>query len=157
ESAFAGVEKTVDATEEELNALKKGIRDMAKEIPATTTEISKVAEAAGQLGIETDSILSFTRVMIDLGETTNLSAEEAATTLARFANVTKMSQKDFDKLGATIVDLGNNFATTEAEIAQMGMNLASAGTQIGMSQSDIMALATALSSVGLEAQAGGTA
>jgi len=157
ESAFAGVEKTVDATEEELNALKKGIRDMAKEIPATTTEISKVAEAAGQLGIETDSILSFTRTMIDLGETTNLSAEEAATTLARFANVTKMSQKDFDKLGATIVDLGNNFATTEAEIAQMGMNLASAGTQIGMSQSDIMALATALSSVGLEAQAGGTA
>lgn len=157
ESAFAGVEKTVDATEEELNALKKGIRDMAKEIPSTTTEISKVAEAAGQLGIETDSILSFTRVMIDLGETTNLSAEEAATTLARFANVTKMSQKDFDKLGATIVDLGNNFATTEAEIAAMGMNLASAGTQIGMSQSDIMALATALSSVGLEAQAGGTA
>jgi TP901 family phage tail tape measure protein len=157
ESAFAGVEKTVDATEEELNALKKGIRDMAKEIPASTTEISKVAEAAGQLGIETDSILSFTRTMIDLGETTNLSAEEAATTLARFANVTKMSQKDFDKLGATIVDLGNNFATTEAEIAQMGMNLASAGTQIGMSQSDIMALATALSSVGLEAQAGGTA
>lgn len=157
ESAFAGVEKTVDATEEELNALKKGIRDMAKEIPATTTEISKVAEAAGQLGIETDSILSFTRTMIDLGETTNISAEEAATTLARFANVTKMSQKDFDKLGATIVDLGNNFATTEAEIAQMGMNLASAGTQVGMSQSDIMALATALSSVGLEAQAGGTA
>jgi TP901 family phage tail tape measure protein len=157
ESAFTGVEKTVNATEEELNALKKGIRDMAKEIPTSTTEISKVAEAAGQLGIETDSILSFTRTMIDLGETTNISAEEAATTLARFANVTKMSQKDFDKLGATIVELGNNFATTEAEIAQMGMNLASAGTQVGMSQSDIMALATALSSVGLEAQAGGTA
>lgn len=157
ESSFAGVEKTVNATEEELNALKKGIRDMAKEIPTSTTVISKVAEAAGQLGIQTDSILSFTRTMIDLGETTNLSAEDAATTLARFANVTKMSQKDFDKLGSTIVDLGNNFATTEAEIAQMGMNLASAGTQVGMSQSDILALATALSSVGLEAQAGGTA
>ncbi|MDD4734019.1 MAG: phage tail tape measure protein [Bacilli bacterium] len=157
ESAFAGVEKTVNATEEELNALKKGIRDMAKEIPTSTTEISKVAEAAGQLGIQTDSILSFTRTMVDLGETTNLSAEEAATTLARFANVTKMSQKDFDKLGATIVELGNNFATTEKEISDMGMNLASAGTQVGMSQSDILALATALSSVGLEAEAGGTA
>lgn len=157
ESAFAGVEKTVDGTTEQMDALKKGIRDMAKEIPASTTEISKVAEAAGQLGIETDNILEFTRVMIDLGESTNLSAEEASTTLARFANVTKMSQKDFDKLGSTIVDLGNNFATTEAEIAQMGMNLASAGTQVGMSQSDILALATALSSVGLEAQGGGTA
>lgn len=157
ESAFAGVEKTVDGTEEELSNLRQGIRDMAKEIPASTTEISKVAEAAGQLGIQTDNVLAFTKTMINLGEATNLSAEEAATTLARFANVTKMSQKDFDKLGSTIVALGNNFATTEAEIAQMGMNLASAGTQIGMSQSQIMALATALSSVGLEAQAGGTA
>lgn len=157
ESAFAGVEKTVDGTEEELSNLKQGIRDLAKEIPAGTTEISAVAEAAGQLGIQTDNVLAFTKTMINLGEATNLSAEEAATTLARFANVTKMSQKDFDKLGATIVALGNNFATTEAEIAQMGMNLASAGTQVGMTQSQIMALATALSSVGLEAQAGGTA
>ena len=157
EDAFTGVEKTVDGTEEQMAELKQGIRDMAKEIPSTTTEISAVAEAAGQLGIQTDNVLAFTRTMIDMGNATNLSAEEAATTLARFANVTKMSQSDFDKLGSVIVALGNNFATTEAEIAQMGMNLASAGTQVGMSQSQIMALATALSSVGLEAQAGGTA
>lgn len=157
ETAFTGVEKTVDGTEEQIQELKQGIRDLAKEIPSSTTEISAVAEAAGQLGIETDNVLEFTKTMINMGNATNLSAEEAATTLARFANVTKMSQQDFDKLGSTIVALGNNFATTEAEIANMGMNLASAGTQIGMSQSEIMALATALSSVGLEAEAGGTA
>ncbi len=157
ETAFAGVEKTVDGTAEQMSNLRQGIRDMAKELPSSTTEIAAVAEAAGQLGIQTDNILDFTKVMIDLGESTNLNAEEAATTLARFANITKMSQKDFGKLGSTIVELGNNFATTEAEITQMGINLASAGSQIGISKSDIMALATALSSVGLEAQAGGTA
>lgn len=157
ETAFTGVEKTVDGTEEQMQKLKQGIRDLAKEIPSSTTEISAVAEAAGQLGIETDNVLKFTKTMINMGNATNLSAEEAATTLARFANVTKMSQQDFDKLGSTIVALGNNFATTESEIAQMGMNLGSAGSQIGMTQSEIMALATALSSVGLEAQAGGTA
>jgi len=157
EDAFTGVEKTVDGTAEQMAELKQGIRNMSKEIPSSTTEISAVAEAAGQLGIQTDNVLSFTRTMIDMGNATNLSAEEAATTLARFANVTRMSQTDFNKLGSVIVALGNNFATTESEIAQMGMNLASAGTQVGMSQSQIMALATALSSVGLEAQAGGTA
>lgn len=157
EDAFTGVEKTVDGTAEEMEELKQGIRDMAKEIPSTTTEISAVAEAAGQLGIKTEDILSFTRVMIDLGNSTNISAEEAASSLAKFANITNMSAKDYDKLGATIVELGNNFATTEADIVAMAQNLASAGTQVGMSQSDIMALATALSSVGLEAQAGGTA
>ena len=61
ESAFAGVRKTVDATEGELAELSDGIRAMAKEIPAATTEIAGVAEAAGQLGSETDSILGFTR------------------------------------------------------------------------------------------------
>ena len=157
ETAFTGVEKTVDGTAEQMAALKQGIKDMAKEIPASTTEISAVAEAAGQLGIQTDNVLAFTKTMINMGNATNLSADEAATTLARFANVTKMKQSDFDRLGSVIVALGNNFATTESEIADMGMNLASAGTQVGMSQSQIMALATALSSVGLEAQAGGTA
>ncbi len=157
ESAFTGVEKTVDGTTEQLEDLKNGIRDLAKEIPASTTEISAVAEAAGQLGIQTDNVLEFTKTMVNMGNATNLTAEEAATTLARFANVTKMSQTDFDRLGATIVALGNNFATTEAEIAEMAMNLGSAGSQVGMTQSEIVALATALSSVGLEAQAGGTA
>lgn len=157
ESAFTGVTKTVDGTEEQLEAIKKGIKGLAEEMPSTTTEIASVAEAAGQLGIQTDNVLDFTKTMINMGNATNLSADEAATTLARFANVTKMSQSDFGRLGSVIVALGNNFATTEAEIAAMGMNLGSAGTQVGMSQSQIMALATALSSVGLEAQAGGTA
>lgn len=157
ETAFTGVEKTVEGTVTQMANLKQGIKDMSEKIPASTTEISAVAEAAGQLGIQTDNVLAFTKTMINMGNATNLSADEAATTLARFANVTKMSQSDFDKLGSVIVALGNNFATTEAEIADMGMNLASAGTQVGMSQSEIMALATALSSVGLEAQAGGTA
>lgn len=157
ESAFAGVRKTVDATEAEYAALSKGIRDMAKELPTSATAIAGVAEAAGQLGIKNENILDFTRVMIDLGESTNLSSTEAATALARFANITQMSQRDFDRLGSTIVALGNNFATTESEIVAMGMRLAGAGRQIGLTEAQTMALAAALSSVGIEAEAGGTA
>ena len=73
ETAFAGVRKTVDATEEQLEGISDGIKNMAREIPATTTEIAGVAEAAGQLGIATEDILDFSRVMIDLGVSTNLS------------------------------------------------------------------------------------
>lgn len=157
ESAFAGVKKTVDATEEELAALSDGIRDMAKEIPAAAAEIAGVAEAAGQLGIETDNILGFTRTMVDLGESTNLSADQAATALARLANITQMPQTEFDKLGSTIVALGNNLATTESEIVEMGLRLAGAGKQVGMTEAQILGFAGALSSVGIEAQAGGSA
>lgn len=157
ESAFAGVRKTVNATEDEFKALERGIRDMAKEIPASAVEISRVAEAAGQLGIQKDVILSFTRTMIDLGESTNLSAEEAASALAQFANVTQMSQKEFDRLGSVIVALGNNLATTERDIVEMGQRLAGAGKQAGLTEAQIMAIAGALSSVGIEAEAGGSA
>lgn len=157
ETAFTGVEKTVDGTEEQIANLKQGIKDLATEIPSSTTEISAVAEAAGQLGIQTDNVLSFSKAMIDLGNSTNLTADEAASQLAKFANITQMSQKDFSKLGSSIVDLGNNFATTEADIVNMAMRLAGAGHQVGMSEGQILGLATALSSVGIEAEMGGSA
>lgn len=157
ESAFAGVEKTVDGTTEQLAALRQGILDMAEEIPASTTEIAAVAEAAGQLGIATDDVLDFTRVMIDLGEATNLSADEAASALAKFANITGTTADEYSKLGSTIVDLGNKFATTERDIVEMATRLASAGTVAGLSEQDILALSTAMSSVGINAESGGTA
>lgn len=157
ESAFAGVQKTVDGTEQQMAALSTGIIEMSKVLPTSAVDIAKVAENAGQLGIQTDSILSFSKVMIDLGETTNLSADQAAISLAQFANITQMSQGDFDRLGSVIVDLGNNYATTEADIVAMGTRLAGAGKQVKMSEAEIMALSAAMSSVGIEAEAGGSA
>lgn len=164
ESAFAGVKKTndevVDSTGKVVYSykdLEDGLRGLAKELPSSHQEIAAVAEAAGQLGIETPNVVGFTKTMIDLGESTNMSAETAATALARFANITQMSQSDFDRLGSVIVDLGNNFATTESEITEMGLRLAGAGKQIGMSEGDILGFAAALSSVGIEAEAGGSA
>jgi len=155
-SGFIGVEKTVNASTEQLSALKSGFEDMSQVMPVAITDLFKIGEAAGQLGIETDKILGFTKVMAELGVTTNLSSDEAATALARFANITSMSQDNFDRLGATIVDLGNNLATTEAEIVTMALRLAGAGSQIGLSEAQILSLAGALSSVGLRAEQGGT-
>jgi TP901 family phage tail tape measure protein len=163
ESAFAGVKKTVDEVYDangnlvvSYDDLEKGIRDMAKEIPASTTEISEVAEAAGQLGIETENVLGFTRVMIDMGESTNLSSEEAASSLAKLANITGMSQDKFGNMGSAIVALGNNFATTESDIVAMGLRLAGTSSQVGLTEDEMLALATAMSSVGINAEAGGS-
>lgn len=157
ESAITGVAKTTDLTDEELADMSDAIKAMSTEIPASTTEIAAVAEAAGQLGIQKDALLDFTRVMTMLGTATNMTAEDAATALARFANITGMSADNYDRLGAVIVDLGNNFATAESEITQMGTRLASGGKLAGLTEPQIMALAAAMSSVGIEAEAGGTA
>jgi len=157
ETAFAGVRKTVEATEEQFAGLEDGIRSMSKELPVSANEIAGVAEAAGQLGIATEDILSFTEIMTKLGMATDLSADQAATSLARFANITGLAADEYSNLGAAVVGLGNNMAATESEIVDMAMRVAGAGTNAGLTQQEILALAGALTSMGLRAEAGGTA
>ena len=156
ESAFAGVRKTVDATEGEYKKMSNAIREASKTMPASAADIARVAESAGQLGIKKQNIVDFSKTMIDLGESTNMTADEAATAMARFANIVQMPQSEFRRLGSTIVDLGNNFATTESEIMEMGLRLAGTGHLVGLTEPQIMAVATAMSSVGINAEAGGS-
>ena len=158
ESAFAGVKKTVDETATvSYKNLSDGIRQMAKELPASAVEIANVAEVAGQLGIKAEDILTFSRTMIDMGESTNLSAEDAATAIAKIANILGLTSDEYKRFGSSVVDLGNNFATTERDIVEMTNRLAAGGKLAGLTAPDILGLATAMSSVGIEAEAGGTA
>lgn len=157
ESAMTGVFKTVDMTLEEEAQLSQDIRKMAEEIPVTTSEIAGVAELAGQLGISNDALLGFVETMVKLGTATNLSAEEAAEALAKFANIAGTEEGDYSRLGSVLVGLGNNFATTEADIMNMTTRLASTGSVLGLTEAEMFAIATALSSVGIEAEAGGSA
>lgn len=156
ESAFAGVRKTVDGSDQEIAALEGELRQLAKTLPATHAEIAAVAEAAGQLGIKRKDIAEFTKTMVDLGETTNLSADEAATALAKFSNIMGTSASDVDRLGSALVALGNDGASTEQDIIAMGLRIAAAGNQVGMTEAQILGFASALSSVGIEAEAGGS-
>ena len=157
EYAFADVRKTVDATEEEYDRLSQSVKQMSTEVAASAEDIAEVMSIAGQLGIENEHLAEFTRTMIDLGNSTNLVAADAASEAARFANIMGMSQGQFQNLGSALVDLGNNYATTESEILAMSMRLAGAGKQVGLSEAQILGFATALSSVGIEAQMGGSA
>ncbi|MGI6236236.1 MAG: phage tail tape measure protein [Candidatus Excrementavichristensenella sp.] len=157
EYAFANVRKTVDATEEEYNRLSDSVKQMSTEVAASAEDIAEVMSIAGQLGIENEHLADFTRTMIDLGNSTNMVAADAASEAARFANIMGMSQNEFQNLGSTLVDLGNNYATTESEIMSMSLRLAGAGRQVGLSEAQILGFAAALSSVGIESQMGGSA
>ena len=156
ESSVASMAKTIDATPAEFDALSGSIRDLALEIPMSAASLAELAATAGQLGIETPKIAEFTETVAAMGVSSNLSATEAANSFARLANITGMSQDDFDRLGSSVIELGNNFATTESEITDMTLRLAGAGTTVGLTEPDILGLATALSSLGIEAESGGS-
>jgi chromosome segregation ATPase len=157
ESAMAGVFKTVDASAEEELALTKGIEDLATKLPATTTEIAAVAEAAGQLGIAKEDILAFTETMVRMGTSTNLSSEDAATSLAKLSSILGLSSEDYERMGSSIVDLGNNLAANEKEIIEIATRMAGSGDMIGLTADELFGIAAALASVGIESDAGGSA
>lgn len=157
ESSFAGVRKTVDATEKEFAELEAGFRSLSKTIPVNVNELNAIGEAAGQLGIEKENILAFTDTIAKMGVATNLSTDEAANAFARLSNVMGTSQQDFDKLGNVVVDLGNNAAATESEIVEFGLRIAGAGKIAGLTEGDILGIGAAFASVNVGAEAGGTA
>lgn len=157
ESSFAGVRKTIDATENEYRQLADAARQMALTKPIDVNDVNYIMELGGQLGIASENLEVFANTIADLDVSTNLDLEDASMKLAQFANIVNMNQDEFDRLGAVIADLGNNTATTESMIVNMAMRIAGAGANIGMTSSQILALAASLSAVGIQAEMGGNA
>lgn len=157
ETAFAGVKKTVNATDEQFGVLEKGIVDMANKMPFAREEIAAVVEAAGRFGVATDNLLSFSEVALKLGAATNLGAGQAAEQLTRLANIMHLPATQFENLGSSLVALGNDFPTTEGEIVKFTQRLAGAASVVGASSADILGLAAGMASLGVRSEAGGSA
>ena len=161
EDAFAGVRKTVDADEAALAKLNKEIRVMATELPVAANELARIGELGGQLGVGTENLEAFIDTVTKLSVSTVLSTENAALALARLAaiaNIPEVAMSNFfERTGASLVELGNNFAATEDEIITTVLRIATAAEQTGASTQDALAFATALQAIGVPAQAGGTA
>lgn len=159
EDAWTGVTKTVNGTPQQLTKIDDGLKNLAQTTSSTYQDIAHYAELAGQMGIPTDSIVGFTKTITQLGDTTNLVGEEAAQSIAKFSNVmvsqSKKTNTYYSRLGSTIVDLGNKFSTTEADIMDMATRLGVAGKMVGFNSNQVLGLSTALSSLGIEAAAGG--
>ncbi len=158
ETAFAGVRKTVNATEAQFKQLEKGIIKLSLTIPKSTEELSKFAEIGGTLNIQPENLLKFTETIARLSDSLDgISPEDAARKLGQFANITGMAQSDIDRLGSAITELGNNLATNEGPIVEMSQRIAGIGTVAGMSEAEIVGIAGAMAALGEEAEAGGTA
>lgn len=160
EDAWTGVTKTVNATPQQFEKINAGLKDLAQNTSSTYQDIAHYAELAGQMGIPTDAVVGFTKTITELGDTTNLVGEEAAQSIAKFSNVmvsqSKKTNTYYSRLGSTIVDLGNKFSTTEADIMAMATRLGVAGKMVGFNSNQVLGLSTALSSLGIEAAAGGS-
>ncbi len=157
DTALANVRKTADMTEEQLQKLGDSALDLSTKQPVTAETILNIEALGAQLGVANDKLESFATVVSGLDIATNMDFETAGKEMAQFANITQMSQDKFQNYGSTIVDLGNHLATTEKDISAMALRLAGAGTAAKFSQADILGMSGAMSSLGIRAEAGGSA
>lgn len=157
ESSFAGVRKTVNATEAEFARMAQQFRALSKTIPVNVNELNRLGEAAGALGIPKQEIVGFAEVMAKLGVTTNVTSDQAAESIAQIQTIFQAAGKDTDRFASTLVDLGNKGASTEAQILELANRIASAGRAVGMSQAVVLGFSSAIANVGIEAEAGGSA
>ena len=157
ESSFAGIRKTMNLTNDEFQKLSDSNRELAKVIPISVNELNRIGELAGQLGVRgVSNVLKFEDTIAKLAVTTDLTAEQGALAFAQIANILQLPQDQIDRLGASIVGLGNNFATVESKIVDFTQRIAGAGKIAGLSAGDVTGIGTAFASVGVEAEAGGT-
>lgn len=164
ESSLAGVAKTTDLTGSAfaragspVAAFGEALRTLSMRIPLNVNDLARIAEIGGQLGIQVPHLIDFTETMAALAVSTNLSAEEAATGMARFANIMGTAQDQFGRLGSVIVDLGNKLPSTESEILHFGTRLAPIGKTVGLVENEVLGLSAAMTSLGIPAERGGTA
>ena len=157
DTALTDVRKTVDGTEEEYQELKQAAIDFSKVNAVNAADILSLQALGAQLGFAKDELRKFAEVASGLDIATNMDAEQAATEMAHFANIVGMSHDEIDRYASTIVELGNHTATTESDISAMAQRIAGAGKSVGLSSAEILGMSAALSSLGIEAEAGGTA
>jgi TP901 family phage tail tape measure protein len=165
ETSFANVAKTVDGVADNAGkltpvgqALAQTFRDLAKEIPATTTELTQIAALGGQMGVPIDQLELFTKNGAALGVAVDgISTEEAAMGLAQIGNISGEGSTKVAEMASALVHLGNNSSATEAQILEFTKRLMGAGDSVGMTVPQVMALGTSMANLGINAEAGGTA
>lgn len=157
ESAFAGVRKVTSGTEEDFKNLESEIRKTALEKPISADQLASIYQMGSQLGIAKDGLKDFSNAIIDLAKTSDLTEEAGATMIAQYANVTGLKEDEYRKFASTLSYLGSTTATTESTIMDFASRISGSAKLIGMSHQEILALSTALGSVGIKAEMGGSA
>ena len=157
DTALANVRKTSDLTEQQLQKLGDSALDLSTKQPVTAETILNIEALGAQLGVADDELESFAKTVSGLDIATNMDFETAGKEMAQFANITQMSQDKFQNYGSTIVDLGNHLATTEKDISSMALRLAGVSSAANFSQAEILGMSGAMSSLGIKAEAGGSA
>ena len=149
---FSDVIRTVGLAGDEIGDMKDTFIDLSTVIPTAFGDLTEIGSLGGQLGIEKEGIEDFTRVVAQLGITTDLTTDSAAFMLGRFQTLLGTTPAEFEALASAVLAVGVDSVATETDIANLSIELAAVSQQAGLTAQDIVALSATLSSTGLPAE-----
>lgn len=151
---FADVVRTtgtyLDKTGESTRALRSEFNDLFASMPASWGTLTQIGALAGQLGIASDNAAEFTSLIVMLSTATDLSAEQAATSMARLSELLDVPASQFENLGSAILATGTASIATETQITRTATEIASMGSFAGMSAQQVIGLSSTLASLGVQ-------
>jgi TP901 family phage tail tape measure protein len=161
ESSMVDVQRTTTgftaAGTEAFKTIEAGLKDLASSTPIPIKDLAQIASAAGALGVRSEDVLKFTKTVVNLSQTTDLSAQQASVALARIAALTGLTADQYDNLASSILKTGQETAATEQEIVAIATRLAGAAGVIGLTSDEVIGISAALASAGVKSEAAGTA
>jgi len=155
ESAMVGVQKTTGLTDIQITKLAGNFQKLSQSIPLSATELGKIGEVAGQLGITgVKNITVFTETVAKVASTTDFTVESASADLARLSKVFKLPIQEVNRLASSLNALENTTTANAPTIAEFSKRMAGAAKTIGLTAAQVNAVGATLDQLGARAEAG---
>ncbi len=158
QDAYIGIQKTVEGTPAELNALNNSLKTLSTRIPVKYTDLASLAQEAGALGVATKDVVAFTEAVArTVAATVGLDNAVASEAFGKLGTIFSLTGKDYERLGSALVKVGNDGASTEAEIIAVTRRFSAVGQAAGLSAAQVIGWSSAISSLGALSEAAGSA
>jgi hypothetical protein len=148
------VGKTTNISGEDLKQFGREVVALGDKLEGVSVDgLLKSAEVAGTLGVKgTDNILKFATAIEKLKLTSDIISEEQVQNFAKFIEVSSDSFENADRLASVITELGNNMATTEAQILSNATEIQKGVAVYATAAEGVIGLGAATSALGSESE-----
>ncbi|HOE01424.1 MAG TPA: phage tail tape measure protein, partial [Kiritimatiellia bacterium] len=157
ELALARLKSALPDAGEEIEKLNQAALEMSETIPVSYEEIMAIMTSLAKAGVPVGEIDGMTMALARMSAVTGMTAEEVGTSMVMFMNSMGLPMGNVDQLGAALMQLADTSIATEADIFDMATRMAATGSLAGLSATEVLSLAAAFASMGVDAQAGGSA
>ncbi|HCG7649415.1 TPA: phage tail tape measure protein [Vibrio parahaemolyticus] len=145
ESAFADVKKAVnDASDEELEVMKKRIVIEAPKLGVTQEGLSAIIAEGARNGIKKDELFNFAESAAKMSVAFDMTADEAGASMMKWRTTMNLSQDQAVNLANAVNYVGDNMATTAKDITEVLVRQGAVITNAGLDEVQAASLSAAV-------------